>query len=173
MGIAHPWPRLRGPGSSPLGAGRASVVDLGKVGRARKLGLRWRARSGAAWGFAGDSEVVQNFEYPDPPETSPNVPVWFYRAKSFRAADVRTTATHASACGKAKPQVGEAPMGAIGQRAEDVAWWGPRVCMIWPTRWQRRPKNPAPTRLPSLRPWNKPQPQLLEDLARRLAQEPG
>ena len=44
------------------------------------------------------------------------------------AADVRTTAIHALACGNTKPQVGEAPMGAIGQRAEDVAWWGPRVC---------------------------------------------
>ena len=63
MGIAYPWPRLRGPGSSPLGAGRVSVVDLGEVGRARKLGLwRW-ARGGAGQGLAGDSEVVQNLAY--------------------------------------------------------------------------------------------------------------
>jgi hypothetical protein len=30
------------PSQSPLGAGRVSVVDLGEVGRARKLGLRQR-----------------------------------------------------------------------------------------------------------------------------------
>ena len=34
------------------------VVDLGEVGRSRKLGLRRGARGGAARGFAEDSEVV-------------------------------------------------------------------------------------------------------------------
>ena len=48
---------------SPLGAGRISVVDLVEVGRARKLALRRRSRGGAARGFAGYSEVVQNFAY--------------------------------------------------------------------------------------------------------------
>ena len=58
MGIGLSRAALWGRGQSPLGAGRVSVVDLGEVGRARKLGLRRRARGGAARGFAGDSEVV-------------------------------------------------------------------------------------------------------------------
>ena len=56
-------PLSGGVARSPLGAGWVSVVDLGEVGRARKLGLRWRVRGGAARGFAGDSEVVQNLAY--------------------------------------------------------------------------------------------------------------
>src|SRR5664279_632090 len=48
---------------SPLGTGRVSVLDFGAVRRARKLGLRRRARTGAARGFARDSKVVQNLAY--------------------------------------------------------------------------------------------------------------
>ena len=63
MDMAYPGARFWSLGSSPLGAGRVSVVDLGEVGRARKLGLRRRASGGAARGFAGDFEVIQNFAY--------------------------------------------------------------------------------------------------------------
>src|ERR1039457_5450771 len=38
-------------------------IDLGEVGRARKLGLRRGARGGAGRGFAGNSEVVENLAY--------------------------------------------------------------------------------------------------------------
>ncbi len=62
-GIAYSGPRFRGSGQSPLGAGRVSVVDLGEVGRARKLGPRRRSRGGATRGFAGDSEMDQNLAY--------------------------------------------------------------------------------------------------------------
>jgi hypothetical protein len=48
---------------SPLGAGRVSVVDLGEVWHARKLGLRRWARGGRARGFTGDSEVVQDLAH--------------------------------------------------------------------------------------------------------------
>ena len=63
MGIARPWPSYWGSRKSPRGSGRVSVVDLGEVGRARRLGLRRWVRGGAAGGFAGDSEVVQNLAY--------------------------------------------------------------------------------------------------------------
>ena len=63
MGIGLSRAALWGRGQSPLGAGRVSVVDFGEVSRPRKLALRWRSRGGAARGFAGDSEVVQNFAY--------------------------------------------------------------------------------------------------------------
>ena len=63
MGIGLSRAALWGRGQSPLGAGRVSVVDFGEVSRPRKLALRWRSRGGAARGFAGDSEVVQNLAY--------------------------------------------------------------------------------------------------------------
>jgi len=47
VGIACPWPHFWGADRSPLGLA-VSVVDLGEVGRARKLGLRRRSRGGAA-----------------------------------------------------------------------------------------------------------------------------
>jgi hypothetical protein len=64
MGIGLSLAPPSGPGSSPLGAGRVSVVDLGEVGRARKLALRRRrsrvvARRGGEglrWEFRGGPE---------------------------------------------------------------------------------------------------------------------
>jgi hypothetical protein len=50
-------------GSSPLGAGRVSIVDVVEVSCARKLGLRRWSRGGAMWCFALDFEVVQNLAY--------------------------------------------------------------------------------------------------------------
>jgi hypothetical protein len=53
-----------------------------------------------------------------------------HRTEEALVAGEHTPPTRAPGCRNAMPRVEEAPMGAIGQRTKNVAWWGQGACPL-------------------------------------------